>query len=164
MSPSQTRLIGRGGWRPAVLGAAAWALLGGVAAGQARVSLTVRPTSITFPTADPDVAPVVTAPALDIRYQVRNNAGQAWRITVLASGDLIAGGSVIDIGNISWTATPTPPFQAGTLSKTLEQTVASGFGNIQPPQNGTLVFQLNNLWSYSVGVYTQNIIFTLSAP
>jgi len=163
MNAPPSRLIG-GGWRLALSGLAAWAALGGVATAQTRVTLRVNPTSITFPTADPDVAPVVTAPALDIRYQVRNNGGQGWRITVLASGDLNAGVSVIDIGNISWTATPTPPFQAGTLSKTLEQTVASGFGNVQQPQMGTLLLQLNNLWSYSIGVYTQNIVFTLSAP
>jgi len=142
---------------------AAWALLASPAAAQ-RVNLQVRPNSITFPTADPDVVPAVDAQPLIIRYQIRNNDTGSWRLTVLAAGDLIAGPSVIDIGNVSWTASPTPPFQAGTLSKTVEQTVASGFGTVQQPQTGTLTFQLSNLWIYDVGVYTQSIVFTLSAP
>jgi len=154
----------RGGCGRLILaGLAAWALLGGSAAAQ-RVNLQVNPNSITFPTADPDVAPVVQAQPLIIRYQIRNNDTGGWRLTVLAAGDLIAGPSVIDIGNISWTASPTPPFQAGTLSQTVEQTVASGFGNVQQPQTGTLTFQLSNLWTYAVGVYSQSILFTLSAP
>lgn len=145
------------------MGLAAWVLLGGSPAAQ-NVSLQVRPNSITFPTADPDVVPAVDAQPLIIRYQIRNNDGQGWRLTVLAAGDLIGGTSVIDIGNVSWTATPTPPFQGGTLSRTVEQTVASGFGNVQQSQTGTLTFRLSNLWSYDVGVYTQSIVFTLSAP
>jgi hypothetical protein len=107
---------------------------------------------------------VVAARPLTVHYQVRDNGNQPWRLTVVAAGDLVAGGASIDIGNVSWTATPNPPFQQGTLSSTVEQTVASGTGDVQPPASGTLVFQLNNLWSYSVGVYTQTIIFTLSAP
>lgn len=154
----------RGGHgRRLLAGLAAWILLGGSAAAQ-RVTLQVRPNSITFPTADPDLAPVVQAQPLIIRYQIRNNDTGGWRLTVLAAGNLIAGASVIDIGNVSWTASPTPPFQAGTLSQTVEQTVASGLGNVQQPQTGTLTFQLNNLWTYAVGVYTQIIVFTLSAP
>jgi len=153
----------RGHGRLALLGLTIWLLLGDPAAAQ-RVNLQVRPNSITFPTADPDVAPTVQAQPLVVRYQVRNNDTQGWRLTVLAAGDLIAGASMIDIGNVSWTATPTPPFQAGTLSKTVEQTVASGFGNVQQSQTGTLTLYLNNLWSYDVGVYTQSIVFTLSAP
>ena len=99
-----------------------------------------------------------------MRYRVQQNAGQSWRLTVLASGDLIAAPASIDISNVSWTATPAPPFQAGTLSKTVEQTVASGSGNVNPQQTGTLVFRLVNSWNYSVGIYSQSIVFTLSAP
>ncbi len=155
----------RHGWcvRLTLPGLATWALLCGSAAAQ-RVNLQVRPNSITFPTADPDLAPVVQAQPLIIRYQVRNNDTGAWRLTVLAAGDLIAGASAIDIANVNWTASPTPPFQAGTLSRTVAQTVAAGFGNVPRPGAGTLTFQLSNLWTYAVGVYTQSIVFTLSAP
>jgi len=149
--------------RLAGLGAAA-ILLGPAAAGAQRVALTLQPTSITFQSADPDTTPIVTAQSILIRYRVQQNAAGAWRLTVLATGDLISGPVSIDISNVSWTATPTPPFQAGTLSKTVEQTVASGFGNVNPQQTGTLVFRLVNSWTYSVGTYTQSFVFTLSAP
>ncbi len=128
-----------------------------------RVSLSLQPTSITFQSADPDAAPVVTAQSIVIRYRVQNNMGGAWRLTVLAVGDLISGPVSIDISNVSWTATPSPPFQAGTLSKTVDQTVASGFDNVNPQATGTLVFRLANSWTYSVGTYTQSFVFTLSA-
>ena len=144
-------------------GVVAWLALGGAAAAQ-RVNLTVTPKHVSFPSADPDAVPVVTAQPLTVRYQVRGNGNQAWRLTVLAAGDFADGGAAIDVGNVSWTATPSPPFQAGTLSSTVEQTVASGAGDVQPPRSGTLVFQMNNLWTYNVGVYTQTIVFTLSAP
>ena len=140
-------------------------LLGAPAPASAqRVALTLQPTSITFQSADPDTTPIVTAQSILIRYRVQQNAAGAWRLTVLATGDLISGPVSIDISNVSWTATPTPPFQAGTLSKTVEQTVASGFGNVNPQQTGTLVFRLVNSWTYSVGTYTQSFVFTLSAP
>ena len=129
-----------------------------------RVNLSLQPTSITFQSADPDTTPVVTAQSILIRYRVQQNAGGSWRLTVLAAGDLISGPVSIDISNVSWTATPNPPFQAGTLSKTVEQTVASGSGNVNPQQTGTLVLGLVNSWSYSVGTYTQSFMFTLSAP
>lgn len=152
-----------GTFRLVVLGVTVWALVGGTAAAQ-RVNLQVRPNRITFASADPDAAPIVQAEPLIIRYQIRNNDNGSWRLTVLAAGDLVAGASRIDITNVNWTASPAPPFQSGTLSQTVEQTVASGFGNVQQPGTGTLTFQLNNLWSYDVGVYTQSIVFTLSAP
>ncbi len=146
-----------------LLTASLWGSSGDPAAAQ-RVNLRIQPTSLTFPSADPDALPTVEAQALVVRYRVRGNAGQPWRITVLAAGDLLAGTAAIDISNVTWVATPTPPFQAGTLSKTVEQTVASGFGNVNPFQTGTVVFRLVNSWTYSVGVYSQTFVFTLSAP
>ena len=129
-----------------------------------RLTLTLQPTSVTFPSADPDTTPSIATQSILITYRVQQNQGGSWRLTVLASGDLITGPSSIDISNVSWTATPTPPFQTGTLSKTVSQTVASGSGNANPAQTGTLVFRLVNSWTYSAGLYTQTIVFTLSAP
>ncbi len=145
------------------LAAALWGLAADPAAAQ-RVDLRIQPNSITFASADPDTTPVIDAQPLVVRYRIRNNAGQPWRLTVLAAGDLIAGPASIDISNVTWTATPTPPFQAGTLSKTVEQTVATGFGNVNPQRTGTVLFRLVNSWTYSVGVYSQTLVFTLSAP
>ena len=129
-----------------------------------RVNMNLQANTITFQSADPDTTPVITAQSILLRYRVQQNTGGSWHLTVLAAGDLISGPVSIDISNVSWTAAPNPPFQAGTLSKTVEQTVASGFGNVNPQQTGTLVFRLVNSWSYSVGTYTQSFVFTLSAP
>lgn len=137
--------------------------LGGGAAGQT-VELTLSSTTVTFPSEDPDLVPLVPSLPLLVTYRVRQNRRGAWRLTVMANGDLVAGPATIDIGNIRWTATPTPPFQNGTLSKTVAQLVASGVGDVNPAETGSLVFHLVNSWTYSTGLYTQTFVFTLSAP
>src|SRR5512143_3725437 len=98
-------------------------------AGAQKVDVTITPAAFTFPRADPDVAPVVTSPALTVRYRVQQNQGAQWRITVIANGDLVSGAVAIPISNVTWTATPAPPFQNGTMNSTVEQVVASGNGN-----------------------------------
>ena len=70
----------------------------------------------------------------------------------------------VDITNVSWTATPAPPFQNGTLSKTVAQRMASGTGVVNPATNGSVTFRLANSWNYTAGLYTQTVTFTLSAP
>jgi hypothetical protein len=129
-----------------------------------RLNLTILPRTISFPSSDPDVVPVVSSGPLQILYRVRQNGGRPWTLTVLANGDLISGGATVDISNVSWVATPAPPFQNGTLSKTVAQQVASGNGNVNPARLGQVTFRLVNAWTYSAGVYTQTIVFTLSAP
>lgn len=130
-----------------------------------RLDLAVSPGVITFPSSDPDAVPVISAAPVQVSYRVRENTGAPWSLTVLAGGDLISGSSMVDISNVTWVATPAPPFQNGTLSKTVAQRVASGAGNV-PNQNttGSITFRLANSWTYSTGTYTQTILFTLSAP
>ena len=130
-----------------------------------RLELSVSPTIISFPPADPDAFPVVTSSPVTITYRIRQVPGkESWQITVLSSGDLLAGSSSVDISNVSWVATPSPPFRSGTLSKTVEQVVASGFGNEVPIASGSLTFRMTNSWTYSAGTYTQTLVFTLSTP
>jgi len=129
-----------------------------------RLDLSLSPLVITFPSTDPDAVPVVAAAPLQVTYRVRQNNGAPWSLTVLAGGDLISGASRVDISNVTWVATPAPPFQNGTLSKTVAQRVASGTGNVNPDTIGSITFRLVNSWTYSTGVYTQTILFTLSAP
>jgi hypothetical protein len=130
-----------------------------------KLDLTVSPMSITFPSADPDVSPTVLAPPLVVSVRVRQNpGGSPWQVTVLANGDLIAGSQTVDITNVTWAATPAPPFQNGTLSKTVAQRVAAGAGNLNPARDGSVTFRLANSWTYSAGTYTQTIVFTLSSP
>ncbi len=129
-----------------------------------QLRLTITPATITFAAADPDITPSIAAPSVTVSYRVRNNATGAWRISLLAGGDLTAGAATIPITNVTWTASPTPPFQAGTLSRTLAQTLASGSGNVQNTTTGTVVFRLANSWTYNVGTYSTSVVFTLTAP
>ena len=134
------------------------------AAAAQTLTLTISPSTITFAAADPDTTPSIAAPSITVNYRVRNNAAGSWRISLLASGDLTAGSATIPIANVTWTASPTPSFQAGTLSRTLAQTLASGSGNVQSTRTGTTVFRLANSWTYNVGSYSTSVVFTLTAP
>lgn len=130
-----------------------------------RLDLSLSPRVITFPSSDPDAVPIVAAPPVQVAYRVRqNDKNGPWTLTVLAGGDLVAGSSVIPISNVTWVATPAPPLQNGTLSKTVAQRLASGTGNLNPTATGSITFQLANSWTYNTGTYTQTVLFTLSAP
>lgn len=135
-----------------------------VSAGAQLLDLSITPSSFTFPSADPDVTPIVSAPPLTVTYRIRQNARGGWVLTMRAGGDLAAGGATIPIANVTWVATPSPPFQNGTVNASIDQQVASGTGNVAAAQTATITFHLVNSWSYSVGLYTQTLTFTLTAP
>jgi hypothetical protein len=128
------------------------------------LDLSINPTTITFPSSDPDTVPIVSSVPVQISYRVRQNNNRPWTMSVYALGNLNSGLSSVDISNVTWIATPAPPFQAGTLARLVAQRVASGNGNVNPTQQGQLTFRLANSWTYDAGVYTQIVIFTLSAP
>lgn len=128
-----------------------------------RLELAILPLVVTFPSSDPDTVPVIDGTPVQITYRVRQNSGP-WSLTVLAGGDLISGPATVDISNVTWIATPSPPFQNGTLNKTVAQRVASGVGNVVQPATGSLTFRLANAWTFSTGTYTQTVLFTLTAP
>ena len=129
-----------------------------------QLDLSISPAVITVPSADPDTMPVLTSSPVQVNYRVRQNNRQTWLLTVVANGDLVSGPSTIDISAVSWIASPSPPFQNGTLSKTTAQTVAAGPGNVANPSTGTLTFRLTNSWTYDAAIYTQTLVFTLSTP
>jgi len=154
----------KGRLAPALMVGAFAAALPGAATAQ-RLELSLSPLVITFPSSDPDTVPVISSAPVQVTYRVRqNDPGGPWALTVLAGGDLVSGSSIVAISNVSWVATPAPPFQNGTLSKTVAQRVASGSGNLNPAATGSITFQLANSWTYSTGTYTQTVLFTLSAP
>ncbi len=128
------------------------------------LTLTLSRSTITFNSADPDTTPSVTAPAITVTYRVRQNGGGNWQITLLANQDLTSGSATINVTNVTWTAAPSPPFQNGTLSRSVAQRLAGGSGNVNPARTGTVVFSLANSWTYNVGVYTATVSFTLVAP
>ena len=123
--------------------------------------LQVQPATITFPSSDPDTVPVIAAAPIRVSY-IAQGAPNPWTITVRAGGNLISGASTIPISNVSWTATPSPPFRNGTLS-TVAQTLATGTGLINIDR-GDVTFRFVNSWNYTVGNYTQTVTFTLSSP
>jgi hypothetical protein len=139
------------------------ALAPGTALAQ-RLDLTINPTTITFATADPDTVPTITSASVQVTYRVRNNDVGPWILSVLANGHLVSGGATVDISNVTWVATPAPPFQNGVLSRTVAQRVASGTGNVNPARQGQITFRLANSWNYAAGLYTQTVVFTLTAP
>jgi hypothetical protein len=144
---------------------AAGMLLTAAPAAAQRLDLAISPQTISFPLADPDTVPIVSSVSVQLTYRVRQNDNdQPWTLTVLAMGDLISGLSTVDIGSVSWIATPAPPFQNGTLSKTVAQRLAGGIGNLNPTATGQIAFRLANSWTYTAGLYTQTIVFTLSSP
>ena len=139
-------------------------LIPGAASAQ-RLDLSLSPRVLSFPSADPDTVPVIAATPVQVTYRVRqNDQGAPWSLTVLAGGDLTSGSARIDISNVTWVATPAPPFQNGTLSKTVAQRISSGTGNLNPTATGSITFRLANSWTYSTGTYTQTVLFTLSTP
>jgi hypothetical protein len=130
-----------------------------------RATVTLAPKVVMFASNDPDSVPVVVAAPVQLTYRIQGG-GQTfgWSLTVLAGGDLSDGSSSIDIANVSWVATPAPPFQNGTLSQTVAQVMASGTGQVNPAQDATITFRLANSWLYTAGTYTQTVVFTLSVP
>ena len=133
-------------------------------AGAQTFELSLSPRVITFSSSDPDAVPSIDAAPVTVSYRIRQGVNSPWSLTVLAGGDLISGPSKVDISNVTWIATPAPPFQNGTLSKTVAQRIASGVGNVTALANGSVTFRLTNLWTYSTGTYTQTVLFTLSSP
>lgn len=135
----------------------------GMPAHAQRLDLTVTPVTITFAPADPDTVPVVASAPVQVSYRVRQHKGP-WTITLLAGGDLISGSAAVDISNVTWIATPAPPFQNGTMSKTVAQPLASGTDMVNPARQGQITFRLANSWNYAAGLYTQTVVFTLTTP
>lgn len=145
--------------------AAVWFATPAAAQSAPRLELSVSPQFVSFTLGDPDLAPIVSSAPVTVSYRIRGLTGRAtWQLTVLASGDLVSGPSTVDISNVTWVAAPAPPFQNGTLNRTVAQAVAGGSGSENPAQVGSFTFRMNNSWNYDSGIYTQTIVFTLSTP
>lgn len=125
------------------------------------LTLWISPLSIYFPPADPDTDPVIPSDSL-VLVEITAPAGTNWRLTVTANGDLRAGqGAQIPIENISWTASPSPPFINGVLSRHTPVQFAEGQGPTS--LTGEMNFQFQNNWNYLTGLYTQTVTITLTS-
>lgn len=128
----------------------------------ASAKLSFSGTTLTFPSADPDAVPVIAATEnpIQIRVAVNGPAGIISQLSVLAGGDLMSGADRIPIGKVTWTAQGSG-FLSGRLSSTDTQLVGQWTGKTNV--TGDLRFWLENSWSYAVGDYSQNLVYTLIA-
>ena len=129
----------------------------------AMAKLTLSSAVVTFPNADPDSTPSISAAegAVTITAKGKTSTGATIALTIVAADDLLSGSARIPISNVTWTASGAG-FAAGTLSKSAAQTVASwtSSGN----RTGTQSFALANSWNYAAGTYTTTAAYTLAAP
>ena len=125
--------------------------------------LTVSPTSLTFPDADPDMFPQVTSVggALSITAKARATSGSQILLTVQAADDLRSGVDTIAAQAITWTTTGAG-FTSGTLSSSAPVAVGRWTGS--GVRLGTQTLYLANLWTYTSGTYTASLLYTLTAP
>ncbi len=129
----------------------------------ARAKLTISPTTINFPDADPDVVNPIPATenAVSVEAKIRTTGAGVATLTCLANGNLLSGTDVINIGNVTWTASGAG-YGAGTMNAAVAQTAGSWAGS--GSRSGTFDFFLANSWAYTVGNYTQDVVYTLTAP
>lgn len=130
----------------------------------ARANLTITPATINFADMDPTSVPQVPAREnpVQVTVKIRKDPAAAIAATLTCQGGpLVSGTDVIPSSSISWSASGTG-LVAGTLSSSTPQAVGSwtAVGNY----NGSLNFNLSNLWTYSIGTYTGSILYTLTAP
>jgi hypothetical protein len=124
--------------------------------------LSLSPTSLAFPDADPGTVPQVPALPGPITVTVKARAGRnaAVTLTVQANGDLRSGLTTLPASLITWTATG-----AGMTSGTLgtdATTVGTWTGS--GVRSGTQRFQFENRWTHPSGTYTVTLTYTLSSP
>jgi hypothetical protein len=124
-----------------------------------------NPASFSYPSGDPDVLPVSSAPQITMLFKLAGVGQGSWHMTIRSSDFTPAG--VIPVGNVTWTATCANPDIAitspGTLSM-FDQPIASGTTNITKEQTAYFTFHLQNLWTYTAGTYSHTITVTLSQP
>jgi hypothetical protein len=128
----------------------------------ATAKLTLGSATVSFPDADPDTTPIISAAALTVAAKVKTVAGGAVSLTVLASDDLKnAAGDVILASKVGWSVGG-DGFVGGTMNKTTAQNLGSwsGSGN----NSGTQTYTLTNDWAYPVGSYTMTVTYTLTTP
>jgi hypothetical protein len=137
------------------------------------LTLTITPSTISFPDANPRATPSIPAnTTVDIYVKVAGaKAPDRWAVRALAAGDLASGSFTIPIANVTWTATPVAGScsncvcVAGTMSKSAGQTMFSGQGNTAASgRTCRYSFFLANSWTYRLGFYSQVVTITVTSP
>jgi hypothetical protein len=153
-------LVQRGGGPPSAVSTSFTLAAGANIAGLAKLSLSAS--AIAFPSADPDVVPVIPASplAITITAKARTTPGGAITLTVEASDVLRSGTDTIPIDALQWTGSG-PGFVAGTMSATNAQPLGSWINS--GARSGTQAYRLQNSWTRATGTYTTTLIYTLTA-
>ena len=125
--------------------------------------LSLSPTTISFPDANPDTLPQVPANPgpISITTKARAPLNSTVTLTLRASDNLRSGVTTLPASRITWTATGAG-FGAGTLSATTAQTVGSWTGS--GVRTGTQSFLFANAWTLPTGTYSTTMLYTLSVP
>lgn len=131
----------------------------------ARAKLTIAPTTINFPDADPDLVSPIPATengSITVLSNIRTTSVGVSSLVCLANGDLIAAGATdIPITNVTWTSSGAG-YIGGTMSNSASQAVGSFTGS--GANVGGFDFFLANSWAYDVGSYSQTVLYTLTTP
>ena len=137
---------------------------------QITLRLSMNPSSVSFPDANPSTTPLVSGGTVRVSLRVRNALPtDNWSVNALAAGDLTSGSDTIPLSNTAWTVTQAGAAcnctcQAGTGSIAVPQLVLIGQGNtgggVRCRQNYTLI----NSWAYAPGSYSQIVTITATSP
>ena len=125
-----------------------------------RAELTLSPTLISFPDANPTTTPSIPA-NVPVAVTARVRTTGTPTLGVVANADLTSPLNTIGVNQVTWTATA--PFAPGTMNFGTSQnaaTFAAGSGQY----SGTYTFALANSWNYPIGAYTTTATYTLTAP
>lgn len=128
----------------------------------AAARLTISPLTVSFPSSDPDVVPSVAASEnpISVRVQIEGSPSMVSQLTAATGGELVSGSNIIPISKVTWTASGSG-YVSGRLSSSQPQLVGQWLG--KNDSQGQLRFWLENSWSYAVGAYSQNLVYTLIA-
>jgi hypothetical protein len=131
--------------------------LGGIA------KLSLSSNTLSFPDADPDTVPLVSAAggAITITAKARASLGATVTLTVVAADDLRSGVDTIPAAALTWMGSGAG-FVNGTMSRVTPQVVASWSGS--GVRSGTQTYRFQNSWSYRTGTYSVSLLYTLVSP
>jgi hypothetical protein len=131
--------------------------LGGIA------KLSFSSSTLSFPDADPDTVPLISAAggAITITAKARASLAATVTLTVIAADDLRSGLDTIPASALTWIGSGAG-FVNGTVSRATPQVVGSWTGS--GIRTGTQTYRFQNSWSYRTGTYSVSLLYTLVSP
>jgi hypothetical protein len=129
----------------------------------AQARLSFSSTSVTFPDADPDVAPLVSSVPSGVTINARARVPRNSQVTLTLHSidDLRSGVTVLPASLVTWTAAGAG-FRAGTLRRGAPQLL--GLWNGSGAHTGMQSFRFENRWTHPAGTYSATFVYTLATP